>query len=156
MSAQTRKGVGNTLAGDGDCSRRHATKGPTIRSVGRGDAKAGVRYVGATHGSRWQRQSTNAITRRVPNPGGRMAGSRVADVQALHTKESSAHSREASAPAIRRQGDDGDHAAGGSGVRGSPGQQRIRTQDNGPHSRRPERGAPHSGQVGPSPGQSCA
>ena len=48
------------------------------------------------------------------------------------------------------------HASGGSGLRGSLGQQRIRTQDNGPHSRCPERGTPHSRQVGPSPGQSCA
>jgi hypothetical protein len=44
--------------------------------------------------------------------------------------------RKASASAIRRQTDDGDHASRSSGLRSSLGQQRIRTQDDGPYSRR--------------------
>ena len=43
LSAETRKGVGDSLAGDRDCSRRHDEAGAAVRSAGRRDAEAGAR-----------------------------------------------------------------------------------------------------------------
>ncbi len=94
------------------------------------------------------REDTGAIPRRVSDPGGRVAGARGADVQALDAEESSAHREETPGAAVRRYGDRGHHAAGSAGIHGSAGRRRIRAQKRGPHPRRLERRPLDGCQVG--------
>ena len=161
LSAQTRKEMGDPLAGDGDRSRRQPATGPALRGAGRRIAERSGPHAGPACGRRSERHEADAVARAVPDARGGLAGSRVADVQALHAEEPSLHPAEAPAAALWRPGDRRGDAPGGSAVRGSPGQQRVRAQDDGSHPRRAERGAPDGGQMGspreqPGPGRGAA
>ena len=102
---ETRKGVGDSLAGDGDCSRRHEEASPAVRNTGRGRAEAGVRNSGA---DAWRpRRRSKAPTRsRVTfrTLAGEWEAIGAADVQALDAEASSLHAEEASVAAVWRQG----------------------------------------------------
>ena len=119
VSAETRKGMGNSLAGDSRLL-------PTARFGVRYDTKRSARSRGEKRARHLAQRVATAGNSKAPtrsrvtfrHAGGRMAGSRAADVQALDAEESSAHCREALAAAVRGQGDRGDHATGGSSVRG--------------------------------------
>ena len=72
-----------------DGTRRKAQRYEALGEVTRKQASDTLAQRLAAGGNSSQ---ANAIASRVPNLGGRMAGSRVADVQALDAEESSAHS----------------------------------------------------------------
>src|SRR5687768_6875078 len=101
MSSHKGKGVGDSLAGDRDCSRRHEEGGAAVRNSGTDVAPRGGRHPRAeARGGGTQRADT--VARDVPNVGERMASHGAADVQAINAEESSPHFGEAPGAAVRR------------------------------------------------------
>lgn len=96
-----RKGVGDSLAGGGDHSRRHGKASAAVRKARADVATSGVGDPGSKAGRGVRQESTDTVSRDLSHAGQRMADHGAADVQALDAEASPLHAREASVAAVR-------------------------------------------------------
>ena len=150
------KGVGDPLAGERDCSRRHSAAGAALRASWPDVAPRGVRRF-------WRRSMAAAAGKKALKSrvtfdmlASGMEANGGADVQAFDAEEPPAHRSQASRSTLRRDGGGGRDDAGDSGVCRASHERRLRAKDHRPYPRRAERDSPHGGQVGPSRRESGA
>ena len=93
VSSRKRKGVGDSLAGDRNRSRRHEEAGAALRERSGDVTQARRRTSSRRSSAAGRHKAPSAIPRDVRDAGGRMAGDGAADVQALDAEEPSAHPR---------------------------------------------------------------
>ena len=158
VSAETRKGVGDSLAGARDCSRRHDAEGrcDTRRSArSRGEKR---RDPGAEASPRPAHSKAPTRSRVTFRHAGEQNGRLTVLPMYKHSTQKN-HRHIVEKHLLPQFGDKAicdvtrqevqtyvAHLDAG----------RLCTEDHRPHSRRVECRAPHGGEVGPPPGQSCA